>query len=78
MNRLGTSFPIAGVHHLFPAPATGRGLAVREEAAAYRAIAKDIGMCTRSVTLLLRERFTKEGKTTPDGRTRRWTKQVHE
>lgn len=37
-----------------------------------RDIAKAVGMCTRSVTLLLRERFAREGKTMPDGRTRRW------
>ncbi|MBL8792466.1 MAG: recombinase family protein [Planctomycetia bacterium] len=35
-----------------------------------RDIAKAVGMCTRSVTLLLRERFVQEGRTLPDGRTR--------
>ena len=39
-----------------------------------RDIAKSVGMCTRSVTLLLRERFTEEGKPMPDGRTRRWNR----
>jgi site-specific DNA recombinase len=36
-----------------------------------REIAQDVGMCTRSVTLLLRERFQSLGLTLPDGRTRR-------
>jgi hypothetical protein len=36
-----------------------------------REIAQDVGMCTRSVTLLLRERFHSLGLTLPDGRTRR-------
>lgn len=39
-----------------------------------REIAKGVGMCTRSVTLLLRERFASEGKVMPDGRTRRRTR----
>ncbi|MBL8798463.1 MAG: hypothetical protein JNM56_31500 [Planctomycetia bacterium] len=35
-------------------------------------------MCARSVTLLMRERFVKEGKAMPDGRTRRWVNQASE
>ena len=49
-----------------------------EQQRSIRDIAKDIGMCTRSVTLLLRERFAKERKAMPDGRTRRWARQVNE
>lgn len=49
-----------------------------EQHGSIRDIAKAVGMCTRSVTVLLHERFTKEGKSMPDGRTRRWAKQVNE
>jgi orotate phosphoribosyltransferase-like protein len=34
-------------------------------------IAREVGMCTRSVTLLLRQRFQSLGQLMPDGRTRR-------
>jgi hypothetical protein len=36
-----------------------------------RDIAKEVGMCTRSVTLLLGERFRSLGQQMPDGRKRR-------
>ena len=49
-----------------------------EQHRSIRDIAKVVGMCTRSVTLLLRERFTFEGKPMPDGRTRPWAEQVNE
>lgn len=41
-----------------------------EQHRSIRDIAKAVGRCTRSVTLLLRERFVQEGTTLPDGRTR--------
>jgi transposase len=42
----------------------GQGLKVRE-------IARSVGTCSRTVTLLLRERFESLGQALPDGRTRR-------
>jgi transposase len=44
-----------------------------EEGKQIRDIAGETGMCTRSVTLLLRERFASLGRQMPDGRTRRGT-----
>ena len=41
-----------------------QGLPIRE-------IAREVGLCGRSVTLLLRERFASLGQAMPDGRTRR-------
>jgi hypothetical protein len=49
-----------------------------EQNKSIRDVAKDVGMCTRSVTLLLRERFAQQGKAMPDGRTRRWAKRGNE
>jgi hypothetical protein len=42
----------------------GQGLKMRE-------IARSVGTCSRTVTLLLRERFESLGQTLPDGRARR-------
>jgi DNA-binding NarL/FixJ family response regulator len=53
-----------------------RMMELYEQHRSIRDIAKDVGMCTRSVTILLRERFVTEGKALPDGRTRRWAKRV--
>lgn len=38
-----------------------------------REIAREVGLCSRTVTLLLRERFASLGQEMPDGRTRRRT-----
>jgi hypothetical protein len=46
-------------------------LALYEEGRKIKEIAAEVGMCTQSVTLLLRERFATLGRTMPDGRTRR-------
>jgi hypothetical protein len=42
-----------------------------EQGRMIREIAQETGMCSRSVTLLLRQRFASLGRPMPDGRTRR-------
>ncbi len=48
------------------------------EGALIKTIAQEVGMCSRSVTLLLRERFAALGLPRPDGRTRRALKEKKE
>jgi hypothetical protein len=45
--------------------------ALYDEGRLIRQIAREVGMCSRSVTLLLRERLRSLGRTMPDGRTSR-------
>jgi transposase len=48
--------------------------AMYEQQHSLRAIAQAVGMCSRSVTLLLRAHYASQGRALPDGRARRWLK----